>query len=265
MATIANLRSDDSSHWYSKDGKPQHTVMGKTTGKPRPTTIKDARKEGWLPSVTNILRCLHKEGLVRWKIEQAILTAMTAPRLTVEGVLESDDQYVERVFQLEKQHEQEGKKAADLGTKLHDAIAEYWKGHPIPQHYKPYLEPAMLELAKFGFPRHVEQVVVGNGYAGTKDIEFLTTELITVLDYKSTKTLPTKESWLEHRLQTSAYAKTVPNVGTARIQTANLYISTTEIGKYALFVQDDWLETYEKGFKPVLDYWSWANKYWPKL
>ena len=42
-------------HYYDENGQPNHfqiTQSGKNKGKKRPTTIRDAKKNGWLPSVT---------------------------------------------------------------------------------------------------------------------------------------------------------------------------------------------------------------------
>jgi hypothetical protein len=46
----------------------------------RPTTLRDARKLGLLPSVTNVLGVINKPELVEWKMTQAVLAALTLPR-----------------------------------------------------------------------------------------------------------------------------------------------------------------------------------------
>ena len=82
------LFSPDSAHWYQRDGVPLHTVLS-AKGEPRPTTLRDARKLGLLPSVTNILGVIAKPGLTSWLQEQAVLAALTLPR--IEG--ESEDAF----------------------------------------------------------------------------------------------------------------------------------------------------------------------------
>ena len=42
---IRDSRAAESTHWYTRNGEPMYTVMGKTTGAPRNTTLKDARAE----------------------------------------------------------------------------------------------------------------------------------------------------------------------------------------------------------------------------
>ena len=42
----------ESGHWYDKEGEARHTIMS-AKGEPRPTTLRDAKKFGWYPSVTD--------------------------------------------------------------------------------------------------------------------------------------------------------------------------------------------------------------------
>ena len=65
------------------DGVPLHTVLS-AKGEPRPTTLRDARKLGLLPSVTNILSILSKPELTSWLQEQAVMAALTLPRIAGE-------------------------------------------------------------------------------------------------------------------------------------------------------------------------------------
>ena len=56
-----------------------HTVPS-AKGEARATTLRDARKLGLLPSVTNVLGVINKPELVEWKMTQAVLAALTLPR-----------------------------------------------------------------------------------------------------------------------------------------------------------------------------------------
>ena len=40
------------SHWYDKEGNPQYEIEGKTGM--RNTTLRDARKYEWVPSVSTV-------------------------------------------------------------------------------------------------------------------------------------------------------------------------------------------------------------------
>ena len=44
----------ESGHWYDKEGEPRYTIIG-ANGKERNTTLRDAKKKGYVPSVTSVL------------------------------------------------------------------------------------------------------------------------------------------------------------------------------------------------------------------
>lgn len=101
----------DSSHWYGIDGLAMHSVLsGK--GELRPTTLRDARKFGLLPSVTNILGVVAKPELQAWLQEQAVLAALTLPR--IEG--EEEGAFAKRVVMDARS---QGQAAMAFGTALH--------------------------------------------------------------------------------------------------------------------------------------------------
>ncbi len=256
--TIARTHSGTDSRWYARDGTPQYEVNGKTTGRPRPVTIADARKNGWLPSVTTVLKCLAKPGLEDWKTEMACLAVLTAPRIDGEAL----DAFVHRVLHVEQQQNQEAAKARDLGTEIHDAMEHALKGDSIPGDMAIYVDPALEKLKQFGIVTGTEQIVVGDGYAGKLDAIFQGNR-ITIMDFKSAKTLPKSGSWLEHRLQLGAYAQAIDKSAehNTDIQTANLYISTSEPGKVHLDIHADWWSAYRDGFLPLLWFWQYANDY----
>ena len=128
-ATAARPKSNNDAHWYSPAGEPVHTVLkADKSGESRPTDLRDARKLNLLPSVTNVIKLLHKEALVNWMIEQACLAILTAPRQKDE----KDDDFVYRVLQVEQQQNQEAKIARDRGTDIHDALQNYFLGQEVP-------------------------------------------------------------------------------------------------------------------------------------
>src|SRR5512138_3807912 len=115
--------ASDSGHWYAPDGTPRHTTKAKD-GSMRNTTLRDARKEGLLPSVSGIIGILDKPALTRWKVKQGVLAVVTAPDVPGEGL----DAKINRILDEEKQHEEEGKLAADRGTQAHDTISKVLHG-----------------------------------------------------------------------------------------------------------------------------------------
>lgn len=107
-------------HWYTRQGKPCYTVLGKN-GKERDTTLADARKLGLVPSVTTIIREASAPALERWKREQMMLSALTLPRN--EG--EPEAEWLKRVL---VDAEETARKAAERGTEIHDAIEKGFRG-----------------------------------------------------------------------------------------------------------------------------------------
>lgn len=101
----------DSAHWYDVHGQAMHTVLsGK--GEARPTNLRDARKLGLLPSVTNILGVVAKPELQAWLQEQAVLAALTLPRVAGED----EEQFARRVVEDARS---QGRTAMAFGTALH--------------------------------------------------------------------------------------------------------------------------------------------------
>jgi len=255
MSTVAKVQGRLDSHWYGRDGSPRYEIIGKTTGRPRPVTIRDARENDWLPSTTTILKVLHKQALVEWLCEQAALAVLTSPRKPGEEL----DAFVNRVLHEEKQQDQEAQAARDLGTAIHTAIELALAGKPSDPSLEPFVSPAVQAILKTGSVQQTERIVVGDRYAGKLDALTRDNGLLTVWDTKTTKNLPKNGSYDEHKLQTASYAKALGNTGDLKVQTANLYVSTSKPGEIKVDTQQDWPETYERGFKPLTDVWYWLN------
>jgi hypothetical protein len=110
----------ESTHWYDKDGTPAYTVIGKN-GKERPTDLRDARKLNLVPSVTTILKLIDKPGLTEWKINQAILSALTCPRL-------NDEPETAYLSRIKKDAQEQAKKAAERGVLIHSWVQDGFEG-----------------------------------------------------------------------------------------------------------------------------------------
>lgn len=270
--TAARPTSRKDSHWYSVDGQPRYEIMGKTTGKPRPVTIRDARDGNLVPSVTNILRVLHKEALLNWLIEQAVLACLTSPRKEGEEL----DAFIERVLHVEKVQDQESTIAKDKGTEIHGALEDYFTGlgDQIPEDLKPWIMPAAAKLEGYGNLVASEKILVGDGYAGKTDLILEAPDCFWIWDYKTSKNLPDPAkggAWMEHRLQLAGYAKAYERLlddaapTSKPIRTANVYISTVEPGKFVICEHQEWETAYLEGFAPLVRHWQWANRYRPAM
>jgi hypothetical protein len=186
----------ESGHWYLPNGSPAYTIIGKSTGRERPTTLADARKLGLLPSVTTIINTIQKAGLDTWKQQQVLLAALTLPRLPDEP--ESD--WLTRVMQDSKAT---GREAAERGTQIHGVIEAFYEGVYIPElpTYVRAVETAINE--HFGSQLWVsEKSFARGGYGGKCDLIAKNC----VIDFKTTeKDLDKLDYYFDHQMQLAAY------------------------------------------------------------
>lgn len=263
---------NEGSHWYDPvTGEPKHFVPKKDGTGTRPTTIKDARANGWVPGVSTVLRVLAKPQLVDWIVQQNVLAAVTTLRL--EG--ESLDDFVKRI--MDKDARAETDAARDRGTEMHAALELLFQGRgtEVDDEMLAWVYPAAEEILN-RFPIgaihslcEIERVVVGDGYAGKVDLMHNDTSgCLWLWDWKTTKKLPKGEAWPEHRLQLSAYAQAVFMSGKlhpSQIRTGNVYISTVEQGTFVVCEHvEPWPDTYLRGFLPLLTHWVWSTGYSPR-
>jgi hypothetical protein len=124
--TAKEPRASESNHWYTRDGLPRYTVMGKN-GKERNTTLRDARTENLVPSVTTVLNVMAKPALIQWLQKQVLLAALTLPRREQEP----EEDYIDRIMSDSKE---QGRAAADAGTDIHASIQGFYEGEVITRH-----------------------------------------------------------------------------------------------------------------------------------
>jgi|SRR6516164_3613355 hypothetical protein len=267
-ATIARPQLINSAHWYKTDGEPCYTLP-KADGKGEKTPdIRDARKLNLLPSVTTVLQVLAKPALNNWLIEQAVLAVLTSPHRPGEA----DDEYVNRIIHVEMVQDQERRAAADKGTAIHAALELYFLGKKdqIDPEILPWILPAAEHIGKSGELVCAERCLVGAGYAGRTDLILRTPSAWRVWDWKSTKTLPDPKygAYPEHRLQLSAYGRAFLDMLPTEemhktVYVGNVYISTVDCGKFIVCETSDWFETFERGFRPLIEHWQWSKGYAP--
>jgi len=188
--------TSESGHWYLPDGSPAYRIIGKN-GKERNSTVKDAREHGLLPSVTTIIGCASKPALDVWKQQQAILSALTLPRL--EG--ESEEDWLSRVVADSKET---AKQAAERGTQIHGVIEAFYEGIYIPE-LPPYVRAVENAINEhFGSQLWIsEKSFAYGGFGGKCD---LVAKSGFVVDFKTTeKDLDKLDYFFDHQMQLSAY------------------------------------------------------------
>lgn len=263
MTTLARPTEKQGSHWYTQSGEACYEVKRADGTGMRPTTLADARKLSLLPSVTTILKVLAKPGLEAWKTEQVALSLLTTPRPPEEPL----DAFVQRVLHDERQQDEERDTAASRGVLIHGACEDHFNGRFVDPDTFEWVEPAVMALAEYGKFEASEVILVGDGYAGRTDLitridATIGERLEWIFDFKHTKKLP-KEPYPEHVMQLAAYAKARHRQGiflAHQIHTANVYISSTEKGKFVIHEHEPWLDAWA-AFECLLSYWKWVNSY----
>ena len=218
---IVKEKLAESGHWYTKQGTPAYTTIGKTGE--RPTTLRDARKEGLLPSTTTIINTLDKQGLTNWKLQQVLLSALTLPR----EPQESEQEWLARVM---KDSRETGYKAAMRGNEIHGVIQGYFEQVYMPEK-PPYLE-AVTDALKSAFGEQLwvseKSFAHGLGYGGRVD---LMAKPINgqgtgyVVDFKTKDVdLDKVDVYFEHELQLSSYRE---GLGMPNARCAILFVNGT--------------------------------------
>jgi len=132
------------SHFYDKDGNPQHTFLTKD-GKESPSTIREARKNQWYSSVTTIFKELNNEGLNGWRIREGIKTALFASKRAEEDLKAF-------IARIEWDSGASSREAMEWGTAFHKH-AELFHENPG---YKPSLDCPFAETIIPAFDHYVD-------------------------------------------------------------------------------------------------------------
>ena len=205
----------DAGHFYDLDGNPAYTIIGKN-GKERNTNVKDAREKQLVPSVTTILNLLAKHGLEKWKSQQAILAALTLPRLPDE----SEQDWLDRVVVDSKAT---GRDAMNRGTEMHGQLEMFYLN--IMQDYPSYVHRTDIVLTEhFGHIIWDSEKSFAHrlGYGGKCD---LSSEKGIVVDFKTKESLEKAAVYDEHIYQLAAYRE---GLGMPDARCAIVFVSDTE-------------------------------------
>jgi hypothetical protein len=244
---IVKEKIQESGHWYTKDGSPAYTTVGKTGE--RPTTLRDARKLGLLPSVTTINGMLSKAGLDTWKQQQVLLAALTLPRQ--DG--EAEQEWLARVMQDSKAT---GREAAERGTAIHAIIESYFEQVYMPEKpvYLDNIDKALNEA--FGSQLWLSEKSFGHplGFGGKCD---LMASSGFVVDFKTKETdLDKVDVYFEHEMQLAAYREGL-GVPTARCAIVFVNGKTNQVK--LIEVQEDKLKNGWECFQHLLSVYHIKN------
>lgn len=241
-------------HWYTADGQPMHKVQAHNGSGLRPTTIRDARKLGLCPSVTEIIGMRDAPALTNWKIDQALMAAITLPR--IEG--ETDDAFMARAKADSKR---EAIESAKIGGQIHDDIERVFRGVNTLE-YHDIAKAAHAAIVEYtgissGWMTEVPFASLEYGFGGR--IDLIHPEHNIIVDYKTKniKSLDAKMAYPNHCMQLSAY-----EVG-AKMEDAtliNVFVDRSEAGKLSIH---EWDTKMFDRFLCLLKLWQLEKDYIP--
>jgi hypothetical protein len=249
---LIKQHSSESTHYYTRDGQPMYTVMGKSTGKPRPTTVKDAKELDLVPSVTTILNVAAKPGLNVWLQEQAILAALTLPR----HENEPESAWLKRVVQDSKA---QARDAADVGTEIHAAIQGFYEGQKASA-YPIHAQTCTRAIeSRYGAKNWIAERSFAHemGFGGKVDLhcEDVVIDIKTKDFEDPTKVIP----YEENLMQLAAYRV---GLGVPKARCANVYVSRTnaDLAVIKEWEEEDLIRGFEM-FSALLSFWQHKNQH----
>lgn len=249
--TAKEPRASESNHWYTRDGIPRYTVIGKN-GKERNTTLRDARAENLVPSVTTILNVAAKPALIQWLQKQVLLAALTLPRKPDEP----EDDYIARIMDDSKE---QGRSAADAGTDIHASIQSFYEGVVTSRHEQHVKGCVNAIQDHFGGQAWIAERSFGHelGFGGKVDLHSINI----VVDVKTKEfSDPSKvDAYDEHLMQLAAYRV---GLGMPGARCANVFVSRSVPGlvKVVEWSQEDLTRGWQM-FSALLKFWQLKNQH----
>lgn len=260
------VTAESSQHWYSVDPETKEIRPEYETPQGTKTTLAVARKQHFLPSVTNVLSVMAKPELEIYKQIQCILSALTLPKMENEPL----DDFARRCV---KDAGEQSKKARDLGSDIHAAVESYLLDGDMPEpglavYVNPFIEWARTHIAEvIGVEQYIADTSLG--YAGKYDAYVILRgnsvfdSKQAVLDLKCRTCRDGKPAlyWEDSR-QLAAYAHALYEG--IEIGMVSVIIDTSAPGKFYLH---EWTNFYEAwtDFQHCHALWCSRNKYNPGM
>ena len=218
--------------------------------------IRHARKLGLLPGVTSVLKVQSAPALVNWMVDQALMSALTLPR--VEG--ESLDDFKKRA---QRDSQEQGNKARDKGSELHTALELAVQGKRFDQQWLRHVEAVdtSLRLTSVDFLKGDAEHSFAHplGFGGKND--WHSAKQGVLLDYKSKPRIDGRKlAYDEHIQQLTACAQGLMPGTTPRL--LSVFVGV-EDAKVIVHEWDDPLDC-SRGwamFQAALTLWQLRNRY----
>ena len=252
------------SHWYDKEGSPRYEVSGKN-GK-RPSTLRDARKFGWVPSVSTIWgEIVNRHLLNKWTQTELMKAFHEQIKLRANstGILSFED--VEKLARSNFSKKQQ--QVMGRGTVIHDHLELYFKGVDVGDQYRGLCHNVQRKLDEVCGPQEWEaekSFSHPSGYGGKTDL----CSDQWMVDFK-TKEFPDnpnvkKMVYDDHGVQLAAYDQVIPVNGlTGSRRLLNLFIDVGE-GHHVLEWEHEDIPRFREMFNSALSLWKLTKKYNPE-
>ena len=234
-------------HWYTQEGLACHY---QENGKD--TTLRHARKQGLVPSVTGILDILDKPGLTNYIINRTIDAAWEAKDIPC--ALSEYSAFSKTIRDKSGEH---SKNARDKGSSIHKALEDYANGIEPVEHKD--IVKRVTEAIRDKFSDKANNLVPECtfshriGYGGAVDLS--SPELILDYKYKSDG-LSKKMVYDSHIGQLTAYRY---GLGYHEAKCGNVFISDTDVEIVMIPEKDlEWGLDY---FQLLLALWKHTKRY----
>lgn len=234
-------------HYYKMTGEPAH-FEGPAGGA---TTLREARKLGLVPSVTEVLGILAKRNLEEWKRKQTLLAACRltdeeralvlriAERVASDEPPEATDGGAFKALwrRVEQEASRIAREAAAEGSAIHDAVEASFASGAFPERFRPHVS-AVHQVLRDNFGDVPDWEIERSfahptGFGGRIDIRSPSLRLVG--DHKGVAVAPDEDrklDWDQH-WQLGGYAE-----GTGMPEGSrgfNLFISRTHPGHVRFF------------------------------
>jgi len=257
------------SHWYDKQGNPCYEVKGKKGL--RPSTLRDARKFGWVPSVSTVWGDVVTKPMLNKWIQTELLEALWTETQSPDNSGDfTEYEKLARSRFNEKQQQVMGR-----GTMIHDYLEKYFtkRQGDVPSEYLGLCQGVALKLQTItnndvsnphNHWRVEESFAHRYGYGGKVDLyndEW-------VVDFK-TKTFgerpnPKKMAYDDYGVQLAAYDQGLPPVNglTGSRRLLNLFI---DVGSSRVLEwEHEDTKRFRLMFNNALELWKLIKKYNPE-
>lgn len=266
-------------HWYTQTGESKHHTQyatGARKGEWRNTTLRDARKDNLLPSVTTVLGAYPKGNLDRWIKEQVVIAMHNNPpsgpaAAPITSLKDADEAQMNYFSYIDKLSNKRRDEAAARGTFLHDNVEAMILGKPWDEsdaHLQTVKEWMDKNLAEVHFTEK-NVVDLELKIAGRLDACLILQDdpRPIIVDYKGRgfndlKRGPEPKQYKTDMMQLAFYAK-----ATEVERIANLYIANDREQPLIYFYEytpEQMQEAYE-AFKHLVHIWQYDHSYEPEI